>query len=167
MRSAALDDQSQQTSPEDAAGVSTRWPRCERMDLAGPAAAPVPGGGGYAFRHALIRDAAYESLTKERRAELHERFARLDGGPPRCSPDEFEAILGYHLEQAYGYREELAPGPTSALATSHGRRRSTSTSAGRRAGRAREDAAAASLLDAGRAPCSRPALRAGAPACFR
>src|ERR687888_11237 len=29
----------------------------------------------YRFRHALIRDAAYAGIAKERRAELHERFA--------------------------------------------------------------------------------------------
>ena len=38
--------------------------------------APSPGSRGtYRFRHSLIRDAAYRSLSKELRAELHERFA--------------------------------------------------------------------------------------------
>jgi DNA-binding SARP family transcriptional activator len=36
-----------------------------------------PRDGGYAFRHQLVRDAAYEALSKRDRAELHERFAEL------------------------------------------------------------------------------------------
>jgi len=55
------------------------------------------------FHHDLVRDAAYESLPKRTRAELHERLA--DWLESReAAPDE---ILGYHLEQAYRYRNEL------------------------------------------------------------
>ena len=55
-------------------------------------------------------DAAYESLPKEKRADLHERFAQwLEVAVP-----EVEEIRGYHLEQAYRYRAELGPS-TSAL----------------------------------------------------
>ena len=35
----------------------------------------LPGQEMYRFRHLLIRDAAYEGMPKELRAELHERFA--------------------------------------------------------------------------------------------
>jgi class 3 adenylate cyclase/tetratricopeptide (TPR) repeat protein len=59
----------------------------------------------FSFRHALIRDAAYARLPKELRSELHERFARwLDG-----RGDEFEEIVGYHLEQAHRWVVELGP----------------------------------------------------------
>jgi class 3 adenylate cyclase/tetratricopeptide (TPR) repeat protein len=59
----------------------------------------------FSFRHALIRDAAYVRLPKELRSELHERFARwLDG-----RGDEFEEIVGYHLEQAHRWVVELGP----------------------------------------------------------
>ena len=62
----------------------------------------IPGEDGFRFRHALIRDAAYAGIPKRTRADLHERFAgwieRHDG------EDE---LVGYHLEQAYRYREEL------------------------------------------------------------
>src|SRR5262249_40898034 len=34
----------------------------------------VPEGGGYAFRHQLLRDAAYDSIPKATRADLHERL---------------------------------------------------------------------------------------------
>ena len=37
---------------------------------------PSLGERTYRFRHLLIRDAAYESIPKEARAELHERFGR-------------------------------------------------------------------------------------------
>ena len=35
----------------------------------------LPGDDAFRFRHILIRDAAYEALSKAARAELHERFA--------------------------------------------------------------------------------------------
>ncbi len=38
---------------------------------------PAPGGDGrFAFKHALVRDAAYESLLRSRRREVHGRIAR-------------------------------------------------------------------------------------------
>jgi tetratricopeptide (TPR) repeat protein len=57
----------------------------------------------------LIRDAAYDRLPKSERAELHELFAGwldLAAGDRR---NEVEEMVGYHLEQAFRYREELAP----------------------------------------------------------
>ena len=71
-----------------------------RKDLVRPA-----GEDTYRFKHLLLRDAAYEALPKERRADLHERFADwiAENAPG------LEEILGYHLEQAYGYRAELGP----------------------------------------------------------
>jgi tetratricopeptide (TPR) repeat protein len=50
----------------------------------------------------LIRDVAYSAITKERRADLHERYGSwLDA---RNEPDE---LVGYHAEQAHRYRREL------------------------------------------------------------
>src|SRR5262249_12648685 len=55
------------------------------------------------------RDAAYRSLPKNARADLHERHAawleRTAGDRLR----EFEEIVGYHLEQAFRYCVALAP----------------------------------------------------------
>ena len=59
---------------------------------------------GFRFRHLLIRDAAYESLPKATRAELHERFADWLAGQVLVEGDE---IVGYHLEQSHRYRAEL------------------------------------------------------------
>jgi class 3 adenylate cyclase/tetratricopeptide (TPR) repeat protein len=65
------------------------------------------GDDGFRFGHILIRDAAYEGVPKQLRADLHERFAlwleRMVGN--RVA--EYEEILGYHLEQAHRYHAEL------------------------------------------------------------
>lgn len=82
------------------------------------------GGETYRFRHLLIRDAAYDSLPKAERAEMHERFADwLD----RTAGDrlaELDEITGYHLDQARTYRLALGPDDdrTRALALRAGRR---------------------------------------------
>ena len=65
-----------------------------------------PDDEAFRFRHLLIRDAAYESLPKATRAQLHEQFA---GWLDKHELVEKDEILGYHLEQAYRYRRELDP----------------------------------------------------------
>jgi len=67
------------------------------------------GDEAFRFRHVLIRDAAYQALPKQLRAELHERFAGWLGRAAGDRIQEHEEILGYHLEQAYSYRMELGP----------------------------------------------------------
>ena len=78
-------------------------------ELIQPDASALAEEDAFSFRHILIRDAAYESVTKEARAELHEGFAGWLEASYRHRQVEFEAILGYHLEQAYGYRTQLGP----------------------------------------------------------
>jgi class 3 adenylate cyclase/tetratricopeptide (TPR) repeat protein len=63
----------------------------------------------YRFHHVLIRDAAYRSMLKERRAELHERFADWLSSSARAVETEHEELVGYHLEQAYRLLERLGP----------------------------------------------------------
>ena len=46
-----------------------------RKELIHPAASTLSGDEAFRFRHLLFRDAAYDALPKETRAELHERFA--------------------------------------------------------------------------------------------
>ncbi len=55
-----------------------------------------PPRAKYIFKHALIRDAAYESLLKSRRRELHRRVAQvhLDQATDQAT------LVAYHLEQA-------------------------------------------------------------------
>jgi class 3 adenylate cyclase len=78
-----------------------------RRDLIRPDRANFSGDDAYRFRHILIRDAAYDSLSKTTRAELHERFAEWleRAAGPRIR--EFEEIVGYHLEQAYLCRRDI------------------------------------------------------------
>jgi predicted ATPase len=57
----------------------------------------------YAFRHELIRAAAYESLPLQRRAELHDRLAAELGE----SGADSDALVSYHRERARSYRESL------------------------------------------------------------
>ena len=95
----------------------TRWlAALVRRDLVRPDGPQLPHEDAYRFRHLLIRDAAYEALPKASRADLHRRFAEWleeHGG----SLVELDEILGYHLEQAASYLEELGrPEPELALA---------------------------------------------------
>ena len=80
-----------------------------RKDLVRPDLAQLRGDDAYRFRHVLIRDAAYDALPKSTRADLHEQLA---GWLEERSAEVLEAdeVLGYHLEHAYRYRQELAPG---------------------------------------------------------
>lgn len=54
----------------------------------------------FRFRHALIRMAAYQSIAREDRAALHERFAEWLGSTSPDSTPELHEVLGHHLEQA-------------------------------------------------------------------
>jgi tetratricopeptide (TPR) repeat protein len=61
------------------------------------------GQDAFRFAHALIREAAYQGLPKQRRAELHERLAHwLERWPG--AQDE---TIGYHLGEAHRLLAEL------------------------------------------------------------
>jgi class 3 adenylate cyclase len=70
-----------------------------------------PDEDTYRFRHGLIREATYGSLLKRTRAVMHERFVTWAErvNRERGREQEFEEILGFHLEQSYRYRIELGP----------------------------------------------------------
>ena len=89
-------------------GIGARLAALVRKDLIRPERPELADEEAYRFRHSLIRDAVYETLAKELRAELHERFADWLGRSA-SKLVEPEDILGYHLEQAYRYRLELRP----------------------------------------------------------
>jgi predicted ATPase len=111
----------------------------------------------YRFGHAVIKDAAYRSLLKRTRAELHERFVAWAEpvNRERGRELEFEEILGYHLEQAYRYRSEL--GPIDETGREIGRRAAGKlASAGRRASIRGDAPAAANLLRRATALLPRP-----------
>ena len=53
----------------------------------------------FRFNHALVRDAAYEALSKSARAELHERYADwLEA--TAAHPDDVSEAVAHHLESA-------------------------------------------------------------------
>jgi class 3 adenylate cyclase/tetratricopeptide (TPR) repeat protein len=79
-----------------------------RKDLIRPQRAVLAGEEEFRFRHVLIREAAYESLSKAVRADLHERFADWLQALAGERTAEYEELLGYHLEQAFLYSAELA-----------------------------------------------------------
>ena len=88
------------------AGVESHLATLVRKELIRSTSPTFPEDEGFRFRHLLIRDAAYESLPKATRAELHERFADWLSTHELVERDE---IVGYHLEQAHRYRSELDP----------------------------------------------------------
>jgi class 3 adenylate cyclase/tetratricopeptide (TPR) repeat protein len=122
--------------------VTARLAGLVRRELVRPDRAQIPGDDGFRFRHLLIRDAAYEALPKATRAELHERFAAWieQHGHDLVELDE---ILGYHLEQAAGYRAELGQ-PEPRLAERASDRLAV---AGRRALSRGDNGAATGLLE--------------------
>ncbi len=64
----------------------------------------------------LIRDAAYAGIPKERRSQLHERFANWAARTNAGRAGELDEIIGYHLEQAFQYCKDIgAPDPVLAV----------------------------------------------------
>jgi predicted ATPase/class 3 adenylate cyclase len=100
----------------------------------------------YRFRHALIRDAAYAGLPKERRAQLHERFADWAANTAAGRSGDLDEIVGYHIEQAFLYREELGPLDEDARQLA-ARGAEILAGAGQRALRRRDIPAAVTLLE--------------------
>src|SRR5439155_9253364 len=125
------------SADEERAAVESRLEALVHRDLV-RAEHGATGEEGFRFAHLLIREAAYESVPKRTRADLHERLAdRLE----RVGPEPIDELVGYHLEQAYTFRRELSvePGSTRELAR---RAADRLASAGRRA-HGRGDAPAA------------------------
>jgi len=102
----------------------------------------------FRFRHLLIRDAAYNGMPKEMRAQLHEVFSSWLERAAGERVAEYDEVLGYHLEQGYRYRMELgmldeAAGTMAERAARH------LAAAGRRALNRSDLSAAAGLLGRG------------------
>jgi class 3 adenylate cyclase/tetratricopeptide (TPR) repeat protein len=113
-----------------------------RTDLIRPSG---PREGIFRFRHQLIRDAAYDGISKERRATLHERFADwLE--EHRATIPSVDELLGHHLDRAVALRRELGTGD-DALAGLAARASLSLRRSGRRAAAREEPAAAARLLE--------------------
>jgi class 3 adenylate cyclase/tetratricopeptide (TPR) repeat protein len=134
-------------SPEhDRSGVAGNLMTLVRKELIRPGRSSFAGDDAFRFRHLLIRDAAYESMSKDSRADLHERFAGWLEGVAGDRATEFEEILGYHLEQAFRYREELGPVDDAGRALAARAGASLASAGARALGRA-DMPAAANLLN--------------------
>jgi tetratricopeptide (TPR) repeat protein len=83
--------------------------RLQSRHLIYPTDARFPDERAFRFKHALIRDAAYQSVRKRVRSELHERYAQWLERKTDDGVSEHDEILGYHLEQAYRSRADLGP----------------------------------------------------------
>jgi hypothetical protein len=138
-------DVSELTPAESRHGVAGQLMALVRKELIRPDRRRDDGAETYRFRHLLIRDAAYESLPKAERAELHERFADWLERTAGDRLAELDEITGYHLDQARTYRLDLGPEDdhTRALALRAGRRLAA---AGRRTADREEAASAIRLL---------------------
>jgi predicted ATPase/class 3 adenylate cyclase len=117
-----------------------------RRDMIRPDRTSLGDDEAFQFRHILLRDAAYRSLPKETRAQLHERYADWLEGATGDRVHEFEEILGYHLEQAHRFLVELGRSGDEAKALA-ARGSQRLESAGDRALRRSDRAAAVTLLE--------------------
>jgi class 3 adenylate cyclase/tetratricopeptide (TPR) repeat protein len=81
--------------------ISARLMALVHTELIAPDRGSFAKKDTFRFRHDLIRDAAYESLPKQQRAELHERLAAWIEHRRGARHSEDEGILGYHLERAH------------------------------------------------------------------
>jgi tetratricopeptide (TPR) repeat protein len=104
----------------------------------------------FRFSHILVQQAAYRAIPKELRAGLHERCATWLSSTADARAGELDEILGYHLEQAFGYHEELGSVDSDARMLAN-RASDLLESAARRAGARGDDRAAANLLRRARA----------------
>ena len=128
------------TFPEDALpalGVAEPDPPLGDLTRTGLLVGPhdhAVGRRAYTYRHALLRDTAYGSLSRRDRAELHARFARwLQADPGPALPE----LVGTHLALAV----EVLPATATGLADG-----TSTTVLAEEAGRALEEAAAGHLV---------------------
>jgi DNA-binding SARP family transcriptional activator len=90
--------------PQELASLDSRLATLERRGLVHSLRGRAADEDSLRFNHVLIRDVAYAGITKDRRADLHERHGSwLE---KRSEPAE---LVGYHAEQAHRYLSELHP----------------------------------------------------------
>jgi tetratricopeptide (TPR) repeat protein len=117
-----------------------------RRELIRPERSSLGGEEAFGFHHILIQEAAYRSASKAARAEMHERFGSWVERTTGERIAEYEEIVGYHLERATRYRQDLEVRDerTRRLSSTAADRLAT---AGRRALARGDVTASASLLD--------------------
>jgi tetratricopeptide (TPR) repeat protein len=82
----------------------------ERRGLIARRARRGPSGTyTYVFRHGLIRDVAYASLSKAERTRVHDHFSRWLEEAAGERAQEYAEIVAYHAEHAFAFAHELDP----------------------------------------------------------
>ena len=79
----------------------------ERRELIRAERASFADEDAFRFHHLLLREVAYEAISKAERAELHQRFATWLESKAGVRARDYDEIIGYHLETAHVYRVEL------------------------------------------------------------
>jgi class 3 adenylate cyclase len=134
------------SSPAARAAVGSHLMALVRKELIRPDVSEQGREDGFRFQHILIRDAAYEALPMSVRAELHERYALWLEQKATDLELEVEEITGYHLEQAFQYRQAVGP-QDEGIAALGGRAAYHLGRAGERALAGGDVAAAANLFE--------------------
>jgi predicted ATPase len=67
----------------------------------------MPPESSYRFKHALMQDAAYETMLKSRRRELHSVVARVLSDEFKHIAEAQPELLAYHLTQAGAMKEAI------------------------------------------------------------
>ncbi len=82
-------------------------PALERILASGLVRAQGPSGTKFAFKHALIRDVAHESLLRPKKQELHLRAALALSDPKNATADSEPEIVAHHFEEAARFSDAL------------------------------------------------------------
>jgi class 3 adenylate cyclase len=99
------------------AGLEECLRRLVRRELIDPAESQFRADDAFRFQHQLIRDAAYQGISKRDRAGHHEALADWIGRAAGERADEYGEIVAYHLAEAVRYGREMGQpgGPLEAL----------------------------------------------------
>jgi class 3 adenylate cyclase/tetratricopeptide (TPR) repeat protein len=88
----------------------------ERRGLISRRARRGPSGSAtFVFRHGLIRDVAYSSLSKVERTRVHDHYSRWLEKAAGERGQEYAEIVAYHAERAYALAQELDPSSAKVL----------------------------------------------------
>jgi class 3 adenylate cyclase/tetratricopeptide (TPR) repeat protein len=97
------------SGPDSGPAVQSDLEGLVRRGLLRPERAGFADEAAFRFDHILVRDTAYRGIPKKVRAQLHQGLAMWIEAKAAGRIVEYEEIVGYHLEQAYRYREALGP----------------------------------------------------------
>jgi len=103
----SLREVSHLTPEEKRQEVSLNLIALTRKELIRPLNQDPGGDQTFRFRHILIRDAAYDSISKERRAALHLSYSDWMKSVEASERVGFEEILAHHLAQAHRSKQDL------------------------------------------------------------